>query len=406
MTLRLELLRRYPHIVFRRNWELASSVHYQLGECSALVSAICEMPIRPEYHQRLLSVSLVKGAQSTTAIEGNTLTDEEVAKVARGESLPPSKEYQEREVRNVLEAMNTLRDVVARENRTELISPELIRRFHALVGKNLGEHFDAIPGHFRTDERVVGPYRCPRHEDVPLLVEQLCRWLRQEFTFESSRQTFADAVVQAIVTHVYIEWIHPFGDGNGRTGRLLEFYILLRAGNPDIASHILSNHYNLTRPEYYRRLQKANDDRDLSAFIAYAVQGYRDGLVESLAQIQRSQFEMAWRTLIYDRFAIRKYRKKGVFKRQRDLILSMPIDREMPPRGLRLISPEVARDYATMSDRTLMRDLDVLREMKLVVERNGLFRPATEQLRHQMAARRRNTPGSGRPSSQREERTP
>jgi len=41
--------------------------------------------------------------------------------------------------------------------------------------------------------------------------------------------------------------IHPFGDSNGRTARLIEFYILLRAGLPDMVSHILSNHYNDTR---------------------------------------------------------------------------------------------------------------------------------------------------------------
>ena len=70
------------------------------------------------------------------------------------------------------------------------------------------------------------------------------------------KQSFQDPVIQAIVAHVYIAMIHPFGDGNGRTARLIEFYILLRAGLPDMASHILSNHYNDTRQEYYRRLDQ------------------------------------------------------------------------------------------------------------------------------------------------------
>ena len=193
------------------------------------------------------------------------------------------------------------------------------------VGKELGEHFDAIPGQLRTDDRVVGPYKCPRPDDVVPLVERLCEWLQEQFRYSSGEQGFSDAVVQAIVTHVYIEWIHPFGDGNGRTGRLLEFYILLRAGNPDIASHILSNFYNETRAEYYRQLDSANKASDLSAFIAYAVQGYRDGLRETLSTIQRSQFEIGWRNLIYDRFASHRYRKKNVFKRRRDLVLNLPL---------------------------------------------------------------------------------
>ncbi len=383
-----ELLNRYPHMPFGKHWELTPRVHYQLGQCDAIISAIREMPLRPEYHTRLLNVSLIKGAQATTAIEGNTLTEAEVEKVAEGGSLPPSKEYQAREVRNILDAMNMLLQEVAVDGKAPLISAELIKRFHHHVGKELGEHFDAIPGQLRQDERVVGPYKCPRHQDVPVLVDRLCNWLQQEFAFGSGQQPFADAVIQAIVTHVYIEWIHPFGDGNGRTGRLLEFFILLRAGNPDIASHILSNFYNLTRAEYYRQLDKANRGKDLSSFIAYAVQGYRDGLLESLRTIQASQFEMAWRTLVHDRFAEQRYRKKNVFKRRRDLVLNMPLNKDMSADEFLLLTPQLAREYSALSERTLLRDLAVLREMDLVSEHAGRFRANTSLLRQQMATRR------------------
>ena len=146
-----------------------------------------------------------------------------------------------------------------------------------MIGRDLGEHFEAIPGRFAERPRFVLTYRAPDHQDVVELVQRLCVWLADEFHFPDGTQSFSDAVVQAIVTHVYIEWIHPFSDGNGRTGRLVEFYLLLRAGNPDIASHILSNFYNETRGEYYRQLDRAGKTGDLSAFIAYAVQGLRDG---------------------------------------------------------------------------------------------------------------------------------
>ena len=139
-------------------------------------------------------------------------------------------------------------------------------------------------------------------------------------------QRFLDAVIEAIVGHVYLEWIHPFGDGNGRTGRLLEFYILLRAGNPDLASHILSNFYNSTRSEYYRQLKMAGVERDLSSFIKYAVQGLRDGFKKTLATIQAGQFRTTWREFVYDAFSKKKYRQT-VFKRRRNLILSIPLDK-------------------------------------------------------------------------------
>lgn len=377
----------YPHLLFRRHWEVSSNARYELGECHALILAIRGMPLRPEDHARLLGVSLVRGAQATTAIEGNTLSTAEIERVAAGESLPPSKEYQEIEVRNVLDAMNDLLEEVATAQQGRLISPELILKLHTMIGKDLGPHFDAIPGRFRRDHRVVGPYRCPGSDLVPALVDQLSDWLAEEFLFRSGDQPFADAVVQAIVTHVYIEWIHPFGDGNGRTGRLLEFYILLRAGIPDIGSHILANFYNITRPEYYRELEQAAKTRDLTEFIDYAVQGLRDGLLETLKTIQNSQFEIAWRSFIYDRFADLTYTKKNVFKRRRELMLSFPVGARLTLDQLSLVTSSLARAYAQLSVRTLIRDLKVLEGMELIEKDGDRYRARNEMLRLQMPRR-------------------
>ncbi len=385
------LRERYPHLQFRRHWQLGPDVLYQLGQCDAIIRAIGETPLSPDRHKKLKRVALIKGAQATTAIEGNTLTDEEVRQVADGESLPPSKGYQEREVRNVINAMNDIVEDVAERGAVPPISLPVLRRFHKLVGSELGEHFDAVPGRLRTDERVVGPYKCPRATDVDVLVRRLCAWLREAFPSSTeSPLPFRETVIQAIVAHVYVEWIHPFGDGNGRTGRLLEFYLLLRAGNPDIASHILSNFYNLTRAEYYRQLQQANRDRDLSAFIAYAVEGYRDGLLETLQTVQEMQLEIAWRTLVHDRFAKQRYRKKRVFRRRRELMLRFPLHEAITLEDLPLRTIDLARQYAALSDVTLVRDVKFLVDMDLVVPdpATGGYRANAALLRRRMPARR------------------
>ena len=120
---------------------------------------------------------------------------------------------------------------------------------------------------------------------------RFCEWMKETFRYEEGQQSFSEQVLQAIVAHVYLAMIHPFGDGNGRTARLIEFYILLRAGLPDIASHILSNHYNDTRQEYYRQLDLCVRERDLSGFIRYAVLGFRDGLKSVLDIVQRNLLE-------------------------------------------------------------------------------------------------------------------
>jgi Fic family protein len=247
----------------------------------------------------------------------------------------------------------------------------------------LGDHFDAIPGRFREDRRYVGPYLAPEHRYVPELIGKLCEWIKREFHY-SNGQNFKTAVIEAIVTHVYIEWIHPFGDGNGRTGRLLEFYILLRTGLPNIVSHILSNHYNLTRSEYYRQLDRARKHRDLTKFIQYALQGFRDGLKENLDYIQKSQFSIFWQHYIYETFADLKYTKKTTFKRKRALMLQIPINGLFTVDELLEISPDVAKKYATIGRTTALRDLREFQNLNLLKKVGSKYTANTVILRAMM----------------------
>ena len=321
----MTLTREYPQLQFRVHWQLKECELVRVGQCVSLIKAINNTPITPQYYTQLMEVALTKGAQSTTAIEGNTLTEEDINRLRAGQKLPTSFEYQAKEVQNILEAFDTILQETIFEHKEQLITKDLLLRFHKMVGKELGEHFAAIPGRFRENDAIVGTYRCPDYRDVPELVETYCRFLRDVFRYEDGKQRFSELFIEAIVAHVYLEWIHPFGDGNGRTGRLLEFYILSRGGNPDITLHILSNYYNLTRPEYYRQLEKAFQTRDLTEFIAYALLGFRDGLQLILEKIQSSQLAITWQKYVYDKFDTIDAGQKDVVKRKRTFALEMPV---------------------------------------------------------------------------------
>lgn len=371
-------LQAYPHLTFSRQWKLSARASYALGECDAIVRSISQSPLLPHFRNELHLLSLRKGAQATTAIEGNTLSEVEIEAILNGRGNATEKEYQQREVQNVLDAFNTLLQEVIVEHRTPLITPELLLRFHEMIGRELGHHFAATPGKFARSTRVVGPYKAPSHSDVPELVSRLSTWLRDEFHYPN--QTLGDAIVQAIVTHVYIEWIHPFDDGNGRTGRLVEFYILLRAGLPSIASHLLANHYNETRSEYYRQLQTCRLEQDLSGFIEYAILGLRSGLQRTLETVQRNALEQMWRVLVYDTFKSRPIKNRGVFKRQREVALELPLDRPIRFEEVASLSEELTVAYRGSTLRTVLRDLAVLESMQLLVREPGLVRANRERL--------------------------
>lgn len=369
----------FSHLQFKKHWDVSPQTQYHLGECEAMVRAISNTPLRPQDRSKLLTVSLIKGAQATTAIEGNTLSQEEIERIFEGEKLPPSREYLQKEVENVINALNWLLDEVVRGGKEWPVTPEMIKNFHKIVSKDLGEHLDAVPGRWREDGRQVGPYLAPEHKHVPALMGKLCEWIKDEFHFHKE-QDFRTAVIQAIVTHVYIEWIHPFGDGNGRTGRLVEFFILLRAGLPSIASHILSNFYNQTRNDYYRQLNIGRKQQDLTKFIEYAVLGFRDGLVENLKIIQAGQLKIFWRNHIYESFSDINYTKRNVFKRKRDLMLSAPIDKWLTSDELITTRPDLVREYSMLKSETIKRDLKELIGMGLLIQEGKLFHANTKTL--------------------------
>jgi len=385
-------MQEYPHISFQKNWQLDEETIFMLGQCESIIQAISSAPVKPEYRRQMLAVSLRKGARATTAIEGNTLSEEEVSRIDAGENLPPSKEYLQIEVKNVIEALNQIRTEVITEDKAFILSPELIERFHHFVGKNLGDHFQSVPGKFRTPGHnvIVGGYRPPQGEDVAPLMIRFCEWMRDAFRYEQGKQSFQDQVIQAIVAHVYIAMIHPFGDGNGRTARLIEFYLLLRAGLPDMASHILSDHYNDTRQEYYRWLDQCVRERDLSGFIRYAVLGFRDGLKGVLDIIQANLLEMSWHTFIYDTLDSKKAKGKtrAIVKRQRILALQFPVDQWHTPDDLVESSGILAKEYATLSSATLMRDLAELERLELIVKDKGRYKGNIEIMRGYLQMRK------------------
>ena len=362
------------HITFRRNWELNEKSINLLGQCYAYVNAIHDIPIRPDYHQQLLTLSLNKGALATTAIEGNTLTTEDLALIQKGKDLEPSRKYQQREIENILQAFNFILDELVRKKNPTIISSKLIRQFNEMIGRDIGEAFGGDPGQFRRRNVTVGVvYRPPSFEFVVNLVEKLCEWLIKEFQY-GEEQNFDDAVIEAIVTHIYIAWIHPFLDGNGRTARLLEFYLLMRAGVPSIASHILSNYYNDTRTQYYRQLQNATDTGNLSAFIQYALEGFRDGLEQTITVIHKEQTELTWNNYVHDVIENIQGKNSNSLRRLRQLAYYIPPDRQYSPDEIRILNPQIAKEYLKLNPITLQRDLKLLTEQKLLVDEKGKYR--------------------------------
>jgi Fic family protein len=215
-----------------------------LGEAKSKCEHLTRAPLLPETWKQMAVVYLVKGVHSTTAIEGNTLTEDEVMAIYLRElTLPPSRLYLGAEVENVITAINEAWKQPLRGP----ISTDEICAMNARVLAGLEVPAHVTPGRYRSGPVGVGRYACPPAADVSRYMDHFVTWYNGFATSAAGFDAVSLAIIKAIAAHIYFVLIHPFGDGNGRTARLIEWRTLDHADIASIATHVLSNHYNLTR---------------------------------------------------------------------------------------------------------------------------------------------------------------
>ena len=182
----------------------------------------------------------------------------------------------------------------------------------------------------------------------------------------------------------YIAWIHPYGDGNGRTARLAEFMILAREGVPSPCAHLLSNHYNVTRAEYYRQLHRssrANSGRgNPLGFLLYSLQGLVDGLRNQSRFIEGVQLKLAWEHFVYVEF--RQIPPSVAMRRRRDVTLVLGrVEAPIRKREIPDPSPDLARLYADRTSKTLARDMNWLVKHDFLEKGDDGYRAKVEMMR-------------------------
>jgi Fic family protein len=344
-----------------------------LGEAQSKCEHIAGVALPPEIQKRFNRMYLVKGVQATTAIEGNTLSEQQVQDHLDGKlDLPPSQDYLTKEIDNVLAAVNAIWD--DDDGEYAPLTPARVKDFNRRVLSGLDLPPEVVPGECRKHEVGVARYKAAPAADCEYLIDRLCDWLNGPgFAYGDGAQALIAATLKAVLGHLYIAWIHPFADGNGRTARLIEFHILVHAGVPMASAHLLSNHYNSTRAEYYRQLDRASGTGDVIGFALYAIRGFVDQLREQIKVVKDAQLEIAWHKYVHEKF---ENKNSPTATRQRLLVLALS-DHEgkgVPRSQLTSLTPQVAAAYARKTDKTLSRDLNALRDENLIAFRAGLYR--------------------------------
>jgi len=365
-------LKSHPWISFKFNYnQLDYRSWLLLGEAKSKCEHLDGAPLLPETIQNYHRIYLVKGALATTAIEGNTLTEEEVNKRISGNlELPPSKEYLGQEIDNIVTAFNLINGQIISAPNTFQVDLENISMYNRIILEKLSLSEGVVPGVIRNYSVYAASYLGAPAEDCQYLLERYIHWINKELVIDNADKVVF-GIIRAIIAHLYFVWIHPFGDGNGRTARLIEFQILRTTGIPSAAAHLLSNHFNATRNRYYQMLDKASRSSDgIYEFVHYALEGLVDQLRDQIHSVQGEQVKVHWINHIFNTFK-GEHSKKD--ERQRDLMIELTSRVQFEYKEIKQMTPKIAVMYANLTEITLKRDIDDLLKLGLLIQKDSTY---------------------------------
>lgn len=221
-----------------------------------------------EYTGGLRRHALAESVHYSTAIEGNTLSLQQVQTLIEGGTVRAPR-HQVQEVENYREAVAYVQSLVL--GGSAVASEDVVRAIHYLISKSLPGAY--APGQYRTEQnyvvdRITGRriFTPPTHQDVPRLMREMVDWLNSDHDYPMS--------IKAALAHLNFVAIHPFLDGNGRAARVLDSLVMYRGGfrSQDLVS--VEAYFGQDNRGYYRALAAAlgpcySPERGVTSWVEY-----------------------------------------------------------------------------------------------------------------------------------------
>lgn len=219
----------------------------------------------------------VRNGHASTAIEGNPLTLEQVRALEEGRELVASDERSQREVLNYFAGLR----FIEKNAKLKKIGHDHLFELHRLLADTVMDQGSA--GAYRTIQVQVGKHFPPASDDLSPLMFDLLEWW-------NTSSTTLSPILSSAILHYRFEDIHPFADGNGRTGRALALWDLYRRGFDSHYLFSIDEYYWEDRPEYYAALSQVRDaGEDLTEWLEYSAKGLRETLVRVSLRLQKFQ---------------------------------------------------------------------------------------------------------------------
>ncbi len=218
-----------------------------------------------------------RNVHASTAIEGNPLTLEQVRALEEGKELSASGTRPQREVVNYFAGLR----FVEKRALKKTIRHQDVLSLHRILAGSVMDQGEA--GKYRAIAVRVGAYHPPPADAVSGLMFELLQWWNTDALKYSP-------VLSSAILHYRFESIHPFADGNGRTGRALALWELYRRGFDTHHVFAVDEYYWENRLRYYAALESVRQaGDDLTHWLEYCAQGLRLTLEKAWLRIQALQ---------------------------------------------------------------------------------------------------------------------
>lgn len=272
--------------MFKPVYKITDKIASQISQIAEIKSLVERTRLLPKRETFLRRAAVIKMAHSSTSIEGNQLQEYQVKNLLEGKQVKAEKD-QIAEVKNYLVALNQI-DGLAQDEKMFTVSDILAVHKSVvarLVEEQKAEKFRLVPVYVvnvlaNGNEKLV--YTPPPFKQVPDLMGELLEWLKNNEAIHP--------IIRAGLFHYQFESIHPFTDGNGRTGRLMTLLSLYQSGWDFKKVLVLEDYYNRNRKNYYSALQTgktivARTNIDVTTWLEYFVEGFLDEVLKIKNQI-------------------------------------------------------------------------------------------------------------------------
>ena len=360
--------------------QLNDDLRRDLVQIEGYREAALNLILPPNWRTQLDRLNRVRAVHGTTALEGNTLSEAEVARqMARldaSEGLP-ARSKDEQQVINAGRAQEWIRREFVPGGRPLRLDD--IMRLHEMVTRGSDET-NNVPGRLRTHSVVVGtPALGGVHRGAP--ADRLPKLMADFVAFiNSPRIQSQHPVVQALLAHFFLVTLHPFGDGNGRVSRLVEASILFRGAYNVHGFYGLSNYFYRNGDEYKTLLQQSRGRQpfDVTPFVGFGVAGFAAELKGINNFIKTKLNRLVYRDTLdrasRERVGKRRYKINPRERRLLEFLLERtePADpfSDEPSAQTKLahlrIAPYVQAAYADVTPRTFQRELARLASLGFV----------------------------------------